>query len=756
MNKNANEVAEIMKALCRSQAVIEFDMNGIILDANDNFLDTMGYKLADIKGMHHSIFAEPGYSESSEYKLFWANLNKGKFGQGEYKRIAKGGREIWIQASYNPIFDESGKPYKVVKFATDITTQKLATANYQGQIEAISKSQAVIEFNMDGTIITANQNFLDAMGYTLSEIKGKHHSMFADPGYKESAEYKQFWENLNQGKFDSGEYKRIAKGGREIWIQASYNPIFDMNGRPFKVVKYATDITADKLRTADFQGQIEAIGKSQAVIEFNMDGTIITANQNFLDTMGYSLSEIKGKQHSMFAEPDFAGSSEYKQFWANLNRGQFDSGEYKRIAKGGREIWIQASYNPILDMNGRPFKVVKYATDITKEKQRVIREVQEMKNYQDAVMGLVSACKQGDLKKRGDLASLADSWQEVMKGNNEVIDAIVSPIVEVKTILEQMSKGDLSKKITTEYFGDHDEMKKAINHFLDVLNSILNDVANTSSNMKEEVNSLESSSMNLASITNQQSAAIEQISASVTETSKQVSLNAESAKVALQLSSDSTSIVSDSLSRMKELLTSMEEISQSSHEISTVIKVIDEIAFQTNLLALNAAVEAARAGEHGKGFAVVASEVQKLAHKCSEAAKSTGAMISKSIGMVDGGKELSHRTSESLGLIEQKTQEINEAINNISRASTEQSTAINQISVAIKEVNSGVNQCSTNTLQLNEMSNVLNQMSEKLSTAMETFQLRKEVYPKIAANDLPFKLPDGVTIEDIAKLLKRG
>jgi methyl-accepting chemotaxis protein len=223
----------------------------------------------------------------------------------------------------------------------------------------------VIEFNLDGTIITANDIFLSALGYPLSEIKGRHHSMFVAPSERDSASYREFWASLNRGEFRTGEFKRFGKGGNEIWILASYNPILDDAGKAFKVVKFASDVTAQKLKAADFAGQIEAIGKSQAVIEFNMDGIVLNANENFLATLGYPLSEIQGKHHSMFMPPADRDSTAYREFWASLNRGEFQSGEYKRVGKGAKEVWIQASYNPIRDLNGKPYKVVKYATETT-------------------------------------------------------------------------------------------------------------------------------------------------------------------------------------------------------------------------------------------------------------------------------------------------------------------------------------------------------------------------------------------------------
>ena len=363
--QKSSETKAMLAALNKSQAVIQFDARGIILDANQNFLDAMGYSLAEIKGQHHRMFVDPADARKPEYEQFWNKLRAGEYQSAEYRRIGKGGREIWIQASYNPVADASGKIYKVVKYATDITAARLRSADHMGQIEAIGKSQAVIEFNLDGTIINANENFLSTMGYTLPQIQGRHHSMFVEPAYAGSREYQSFWENLRDGQYQSAEYKRIGNDGREVWIQASYNPIYDNNGKPFKVVKYATDITAQKLENADYMGQIDAIGKSQAVIEFGMDGTIIDANQNFLNTLGYSLDEVKGRHHSMFVGSNFAATGEYRDFWAKLQAGEYQAGEYKRIGKGGREVWIQASYNPILDMNGKPFKVVKYATDST-------------------------------------------------------------------------------------------------------------------------------------------------------------------------------------------------------------------------------------------------------------------------------------------------------------------------------------------------------------------------------------------------------
>jgi methyl-accepting chemotaxis protein len=306
-------------------------------------------------------------------------LSNGNHGIAEVSEVSSNGRngsvklKIPVMNGRNSVPGSRRSPVGddlVAEFVP--SEQALELATLRATVAAIGKSQAVIEFQMDGTILTANQNFLDTVGYSLDEIKGRHHRMFVEPAQQNSAEYADFWARLNRGEYQAAEYKRIAKGSREVWIQASYNPIFDLQHQPVKVIKFATDITAAKMIAANNSGQIAAIGKSQAVIEFQMDGTILTANQNFLDTVGYSLDEIKGRHHRMFVDPAYQNSPEYADFWARLHRGEYQAAEYKRIGKGGREVWIQASYNPILDLNGKPAKVIKYATDVTA--QIILRE----------------------------------------------------------------------------------------------------------------------------------------------------------------------------------------------------------------------------------------------------------------------------------------------------------------------------------------------------------------------------------------------
>jgi methyl-accepting chemotaxis protein len=501
-------------AISKSQAVIEFSLDGIILTANQNFLDAMGYSLSEIQGKHHCMFVDPAERDGAAYREFWVKLNRGEFQAASYRRLGKGGKEIWIRASYNPILDGNGKPVGVVKFATDVTAQKIKSMEDAGKIDAIRRAQAVIEFNMDGTIVDANQNFLDAMGYTFDEINGKHHGMFVTPADREDAAYREFWARLNRGQFEAAEYKRLAKDGREVWILASYNPILNEAGKPFKVVKFATDVTQQKLKAADSDGQIAAIVKSQAVIEFNMDGTIRTANQNFLDAMGYSLAEIQGKHHGMFVEPKERNSEAYREFWKSLNAGQFQAAEYKRIARGGAEVWIQASYNPIFDLNGKPFKIVKYATDITA--QVVGRKKAE------AARGLIDAVAAGSeemsasireisetMRKSRDTAATATSKAEAadqhaqrlnaaaqaMSGIVELIGSITGQInmLALNATIESARAGEAGRGfavVAAEVKNLANQAKSAtdtISREIDSLNSIAADVAGSLDAIKSSI-----------------------------------------------------------------------------------------------------------------------------------------------------------------------------------------------------------------------------------------------------------------------------
>ena len=298
----------------------------------------------------------------------------------------------------------------------------------EGELAAIQKSHAVIEFDLLGHILTANQNFLDTMGYALSEIQGQHHRMFVDEETAASAAYAQFWLRLGQGTHDAGRYKRITQDGTEVWLQASYNPIFDRHQRPCKVVKYATDITEQQRSNADAQGQLAAIAKVQAIIEFDLEGYILTANNLFLNAMGYRLDDIVGKHHSMFVQPQERQSAAYAQFWQSLGRGIHDSGQYLRIGKNNRQVWIEASYNPILDADGYPFKVVKFATDIT-------RRFTAAQTLRLTVQGLADSAE-----RAGHANQLAQTACRVAEAGGQTVHEVIHTMENISSSSRKISE----------------------------------------------------------------------------------------------------------------------------------------------------------------------------------------------------------------------------------------------------------------------------------------------------------------------------
>ncbi len=706
-----------LDAINAAFAFIEFDTMGNILTANDIFLDAMGYSLADIRGKHHSMFVDPVYARSGEYKKFWNDLRNGEPQSGEFSRIGKNGEIVWLLASYTPVADEKGTIVKVIKLATNITTTKVQNADFKGQVDAIGKAQAVISFNMDGTIIDANENFLKPMGYTLEEVQGRHHRIFVDETYGRSPAYAEFWAKLNRGEFVADEFKRIGKGGKEVWIQASYNPIFDLSGKPFKVVKFATDVTAQKLKNSDYEGQLAAISKSNAVIEFNMDGTIVSANDNFLNALGgYSLSEVKGKHHRIFVDAAYARSAEYADFWRTLNNGEYFVGTYTRIDKRGKEVYIQASYNPILDLNGKPYKVVKYALDMTE----VIRVIKAMANG-DLSLRCDTAADNGGLTAEINkaLENLDSVLGNIMQGSDVVakssdllqkkVEAMKQNATEVGTAIAQMAKGAQDQAQRT------DESSKLVNHVL------------TSANEMEKKANL-------------------------------INKAAESGLGSSSQGMKTVRVLVDNMTGIKESASqtsrSIDVLTKRTEEIGRTLNVITDIASQTNLLALNAAIEAARAGDAGRGFAVVAEEIRKLAEDSRKSAveiekiigdvqKDTAA-ATKAIDLMEGSVKEGNKSSAEAEKIFQEiaksTEETFSASKEIQVATITQKEAITsvvknieQIVVVSEETAAGTQQVASSSQQMNggmmeiaKAGDELSAVAAELQAGTTQFKLKKK------------------------------
>jgi len=540
-----------------------------------------------------------------------------------------------------------------------------ATGDTASTLAAMHRSLAIIEFDPKGKILAANENFCRAMGYAAAEIIGRQHSLFVAPDYARSAEYTAFWAKLGRGEFDAREYLRFGKGGVEVWIQASYNPVRNARGVVTRVVKVASVITEEKQRNADYAGKIEAISRVQAVIEFTPDGQVLTANENFLSVLGYTLPEIQGKHHRMFVEPDFARSADYEEFWRKLRAGEFVAAEFKRLGKGGKEVWIQASYNPILDHNGRVVKVVKFATDVTGRVKAV-----------DEIAGALEEMAHNNLTYR--IGSLADpSFEKLRSDFNSAAVALDETFAAVSAS-------------TTSVDGGASEIAVA--------------------------------SDDLSRRTEQQAASLEETAAALDEITATVKRSAEGAKQASGAASEARADAEKSGEVVREAVAAMGEIESSARQITQIIGVIDEIAFQTNLLALNAGVEAARAGDAGRGFAVVASEVRALAQRSAEAAKEIKTLIATSTSQVGRGVKLVGETGEALTSIVTKVAQIDGLISEIAVSSQEQATGLAQVNTAVNQMDQVTQQNAAMVEEATAAAVNLRAESQELTRLVQRFQ----------------------------------
>ncbi|WP_417667379.1 methyl-accepting chemotaxis protein [Roseibium sp.] len=335
--------------------------------------------------------------------------------------------------------------------------------------EAVGQSFAIIQFEPDGTIVEANENFLNFMQYSMDEIRGKKHAMFVEPSYRNSKEYADFWATLRRGEPQVEAFRRFKKSGEEVWIRGAYNPIFGSGGKVVGVVKLAVDISDQKRKDAEIQGKLDAINRSQAVIEFEPDGTILTANENFLGAVGYSLDEIRGQHHRIFMDPAEAQTPEYQAFWQKLGNGQFQSDEYKRVGKGGKVIWIQATYNPVFDANGNVMKVVKFAVDITHQVEMRLQRAAIQREIASELSTMADTITKANDQAAGashSSAQASSSVQTVAAASEELVSSIGEisrQVSQAMSISETaVDKADASGKIMAQLAADSHKIGEVI------------------------------------------------------------------------------------------------------------------------------------------------------------------------------------------------------------------------------------------------------------------------------------------------------
>jgi methyl-accepting chemotaxis protein len=562
--------AALGKAVDHFMATIEFDPEGRILAANDRFCSAIGYTREELRGQHHSLFVEPTERDHPDYRTFWDRLRRGESNAGRFRRRAKQGEPVWIEATYSPVTDARGQVKKVVKVAAVITEQIAAEAEANGQIAAIDKVMAVIEFQLDGTIVRANECFLAAMGYQAQDILGKHHSMFTLPGTAATQEYASFWASLRRGEPKAGEFVRRHKAGHEVWLQASYNPILGPDGLPTKVVKLASDITRTKLAAADHAGQLEAIDKVQAVIEFELDGTIRRANANFLGAVGYSVSEVVGKHHRIFVDPAEHHSSGYREFWEELAAGRDKSGQVRRIGKSGQEVWLQANYSPILSPRGVPYKVVKFATDITQQ------------------VRLVESLKQMVALMQGFAEKISDASGEIASGNDDLavrtgsqaasIEQTAAAMEELTSTVRQNADNahqanDLSSKAAEVARQGGDVVESVVSTMTEISASStrIGDIIGVIDGIAFQTNILALNAAVEAARAGEQGRGFAVVASEVRSLAQR---SAEAAKDIKNLISDSGRTVAAGAARVREAGVTMSSILESVQQVSAIVREI--------------------------------------------------------------------------------------------------------------------------------------------------------------------------------------
>ncbi len=738
--------------------------------------------------------------------------------------------------------------------AQNSEAQKLLVADYAGQIEAISKVQAVISFNMDGTVIDANDNFLTTMGYRLDEIKGQHHSLFVEPEYKTSIEYTQFWEKLNRGEYESKVFRRIGKGGKEVWLRASYNPIMDLNGKPFKVVKYAMDITEARKREATgvrLQGTID--GAMTAMMMVDRDFIVTYANQSTIDLLtknevtlasafpGFKAANLLGScidifhknpshQRKLLDNPanlpyqtdisvgelrfalnvtaimspdgDYVGSA---LEWSDVTEERTKEIEVARLqsAVDGadanlmicdtdlnityanpavvamlanrenelRQIFPGFTANNLVGQNIDQFhrnpahqrsllgntaslpanaeiKVASLefsinATAISDHQGNLMgnmvewRDITEQKDAERQIQSLIDNAVQGQLDARIDTSALTGFMKTLGEGVNELMEAVVTPTREVQRVMGGLADGDLTQSMDGEFSGEFAQLRDATNSSITNLLNMVNEIRSSADSIQSSSGEIAQGNADLSQRTEEQASSLEETASSMEEMTSTVKQNADNARQANQLASAARDQAEKGGAVVSTAVNAMSAINDSSKQIADIIGVIDEIAFQTNLLALNAAVEAARAGEQGRGFAVVAGEVRNLAQRSAGAAKEIKGLIKDSVEKVEEGSRLVDESGSTLEEIVNAVKKVSDIISEISAASDEQSTGIEEVNKAITSMDEMTQQNAALVEEAAAAGEAMNDQAKAMNELMDFFEVGDDSVQQEVAQAAP-------------------
>ncbi|AQT60150.1 methyl-accepting chemotaxis protein [Cellvibrio sp. PSBB023] len=600
--------------------------------------------------------------------------------------------------------------------------------NVRGQLTAINRVQAVIEFSLDGTVLNANDNFLRLTGYNLDEVKGRHHSMFVEPDYRTSDAYRKFWEALARGDFEAGQYKRIGKGGKEVWIQASYNPILGKDGRPLKVVKYATDVTADmavKLK-ADHEltrilGALETTTTNVMIAD--TDRKIIYMNKSVERMLRIAEADIK-LVLPHFAVDKIVGSTMdifHKNPMHQMKLLENLTTTYtSNIVVGKRSFRLVA--NPIFAKDGSRLGSVVEWLDRTEEV-----------GVESEVNQLVEAAAEGNFSERIKIDGKSGFFLKLAEGLNSLVTTADKGLKDVARVLGAIAKGDLTETIDADYAGTFGDLKNYCNETTSSLTSMLGEIRMAADTIFTASSEIAQGNADLSSRTEQQAANLEETASSMEELTSTVKLNADNAKQANVLAEQASAVATDGGALIQQVVTTMNAINESARKISDIIGVIDGIAFQTNILALNAAVEAARAGDQGRGFAVVASEVRTLAQRSANAAKDIKALISDSVQKIDSGNQLVGKSGDTMKEIVNAIKRVNDIMAEIAAASAEQSTGIEEVSTAVSQMDEMTQQNAALVEEAAAAAESLQSQADQLSQSVAQFHLATDAFAQPVA-----------------------